>query len=246
MVKNINIEDNLQIQFFTPNKICESRASSLYTKEPHTINWLNTFKSNEIFLDVGANVGMYSLYSAFKTNVNVFAFEPESQNFAILNKNIFLNKKNNQIISYPIALSNTNEYTHLFLSKFDSGSSHHNIKEKIVNNNVYRKKTTCYKQGSVCATIDTLIELNFIPQPDYIKIDVDGSEPNVINGAANVLKNIKLKSLLVEVEPGREDHMSMVRYISNLGYKFCQKQVLECTRKSGKFKGQTYYIFYKI
>ena len=206
---NITI-NNTNIVFYTPNVTCEKRARSILKKEPYTIKWLDSFNEGEVLLDIGANVGVYSLYGAIIKQVNVFAFEPESQNFAILNKNIVLNKINNKIISYPIALSNTNEYTHLFLSKFDSGSSHHSIKEKIVNNNVYRKKTTCYKQGSVCATIDTLIELNFIPQPDYIKIDVDGSEPNVINGAVNVLKNIKLKSLLVEVETGREDHMSMV------------------------------------
>ena len=242
---NITI-NNTNIVFYTPNVTCEKRARSILKKEPYTIKWLDSFNEGEVLLDIGANVGVYSLYGAIIKQVNVFAFEPESQNFAILNKNIVLNKINNKIVAFPIALSNSNEYTFLFLSKFTQGGSHNNIKQPILKDNkLFRKGTTAYKQGSVCSTIDFLIDKNIIPIPDHIKIDVDGSEPEVIQGSLNTLKKLHIKSILIEVETNRQDHMAMVDMIKNTGFVFCKKQVAACLCKSGSFKGQTCYIFYR-
>ena len=54
--------------FFTPNDLCEMRVETLFTKEPETIKWIDNFsvKSNSIFWDIGANIGLYSIYAAAK------------------------------------------------------------------------------------------------------------------------------------------------------------------------------------
>ena len=44
----------------------KSRVDRIMGKEPETINWINKFKKNSIFFDVGANIGIYTLYSAVK------------------------------------------------------------------------------------------------------------------------------------------------------------------------------------
>ena len=64
------------------------RAETFFTKEPDTIEWIESFDKNDVFLDIGANIGIYSLYAA-KNVSKVWAIEPESLNFAMLNLNIF-------------------------------------------------------------------------------------------------------------------------------------------------------------
>ena len=69
------------------------RADTYATKEPETIEWMDRlFKSDEVMWDIGANIGLYSLYAARAKGLKVFAFEPESTNFARLNNNINLNQ----------------------------------------------------------------------------------------------------------------------------------------------------------
>lgn len=53
------------------------RASSFETKEPETIRWINIFREGEKLLDIGANIGIYSLYSALK-GLYVISVEPEA------------------------------------------------------------------------------------------------------------------------------------------------------------------------
>ena len=66
-----------------------SRYWSYASKEPGTLAWIDTcFKEGDVFYDVGANIGQYSLYAALRhKNIKVYSFEPESQNYAALNKN---------------------------------------------------------------------------------------------------------------------------------------------------------------
>ena len=65
------------------------RLKTILTKEPETIEWINCFDNDRILFDVGANIGVISLYSLIKhPNVQVFAFEPEPENFIRLVDNL--------------------------------------------------------------------------------------------------------------------------------------------------------------
>ena len=59
----------------------KNRVDRLLSKEPETIKWLNAFEKQSVFFDIGANIGIYSLYSAIKTGNDVYAFEPHSANY---------------------------------------------------------------------------------------------------------------------------------------------------------------------
>jgi len=109
--------------FHTPNRHCAWRVETMYTKEPDTIEWLKSMKPGEVLFDVGANVGIYSIFAA-KRGVKVYAFEPESQNFAILQKNIWLNKLDN-CKAFPICLSDIVKLDTLRLSGAMAGGSCH-------------------------------------------------------------------------------------------------------------------------
>lgn len=95
-----------EIKFFCPGELTEWRARTLLTKEPETIEWINTFSQTDTFWDIGSNVGMYSLYAALK-GLLVLSFEPSPSNYYLLNRNIEINKMDDKISAYCIAFNDT-------------------------------------------------------------------------------------------------------------------------------------------
>ena len=65
--KNIDILGK-KIIFFTPNQLIDWRVATFFTKEPETLEWIDSFEKKEklIFWDIGANIGLYSIYNALK------------------------------------------------------------------------------------------------------------------------------------------------------------------------------------
>ena len=88
-----NIEYNgCKLKFCTPNWISTERARSFTTKEPETLDWIDSLNHNEVLYDVGANLGIYSIYAAIKhKNLKVYAIEPSVYNLELLQRNIVLN-----------------------------------------------------------------------------------------------------------------------------------------------------------
>ena len=76
------------------------RAKTYSIKEPDTLDWLDSFDPDSCYFDLGANIGQYSLYPAKKygDRIKVFAFEPQSNNYYALNKNIFFNNLGKNIL----------------------------------------------------------------------------------------------------------------------------------------------------
>ena len=91
-------------KFFTPNDTSKWRVDTLFTKEPETLDWIDTFShinSDEeiIFWDIGANIGLYSIYAAQRyKNIKVFSFEPSTSNLRILSRNISINNLQDKVI----------------------------------------------------------------------------------------------------------------------------------------------------
>jgi hypothetical protein len=100
-----------------------------------------------------------------------------------------------------------------------------------------------YSQGCVSARLDDLVRDGAVPAPHYIKIDVDGFEPRVIAGAAQVVRSPHTKSLLIEVNHNIPDHREMVAELNGLGFRHDPAQVARAERKDGPFKGCAEYVF---
>ena len=77
-----NKEKTLLFEIYDYGEICRYRASSFLYKEPETIKWIDSFNSSEYFLDIGANIGIYSLYAA-KKGISTTCIEPDALNFAL-------------------------------------------------------------------------------------------------------------------------------------------------------------------
>ena len=186
--------EGVRIIFETPNDMTAWRVKTLFTKEPDTIRWIAGMQAGATLLDVGANVGMYSLLGAMTRRLTVFAFEPESQNYAVLNANIAANNLSGQVVAFPLALSDRMQLDRLFLSQFSIGGSCHSFGEMVGFDLKPRKAP--FAQGAFSATMDQLVDSGALPVPDYIKLDVDGIEHKVMHGCSHTLKNPKVKEIL--------------------------------------------------
>ena len=232
---------DVAVTYLTPNTHTKWRVDSLFEKEPITIEWIAGFRPEDVLVDVGANVGMYTVWAAKTRGVRVFAFEPEAQNFSLLNRNIFLNGLGDKVSAYCLAISDAAGLSELHLSQFMPGGSCHSLGERVDFNHVPMQPV--YSQGCVSARLDDLVASGAVPEPDHIKIDVDGFEPKVIAGARRIIEGGKLRSLLIEVNQNLADHRQMVADLNALGFTYDPAQVAAAERPSGLFKGCAEYVF---
>ncbi len=230
-----------RVVFKTPNRLCLARVQTLYSKEPHTIRWLNGLEEGSVLLDVGANIGLYSLYAATARRCRVYAFEPESQNWALLNRNIQANGLGERITAYPCALVDRVGLDRLFLSEFATGASCHSQGEEVDFN--LRPRPAAFAQGSVSWTLDAAVADGALPVPRYVKIDVDGFEHKVIAGARATLATGGVAELLIEVNPHLAEHRAMVEELATLGYRHDPDQARAASRPDGPFAGVGEWLF---
>ena len=87
--KRISIK-NINLILHTPTYLTNYRYRTFFSKEPETIEWIDNFEKNSVFFDIGANVGLYSIYASMCKNSKVFSFEPSFFNLELLARNIFL------------------------------------------------------------------------------------------------------------------------------------------------------------
>ena len=225
----INV-DGKPIRYAEANRFSYKRVSSLFTKEPTTCPWIDTFSADDVFFDVGANVGMYSIYAAQFRGCRVFSFEPESQNYAELNKSIWLNGLHSRMTAYCCAISSEERMSVLHLSTFGPAFAHHDFhdnlweKDKRLGAEVY-KKDERLTQGCISGSLDRLVADGTLPSPNHIKVDVDGLESKVIESCKNILASPTLKTILVEIDFSYAENIKIVNKLQSLGWQFSQDQV---------------------
>lgn len=164
------------------------RYETFWTKEPETISWIKSFKTGAFF-DIGANIGIYSLYCAsIHPEMTVLAFEPHKKNFFRLLDNMELNGFKN-IVPFMYCIGNKTGHVDFCSSSDEIGSTGGQMMES-------------WEVGeSACWSLDDFIIHGFYsPNPDYIKIDIDGQELKIVEGMMSTLNSQKLKSVLIEIE----------------------------------------------
>jgi FkbM family methyltransferase len=207
--------------FVCPNRVVAWRARTFLTKEPETLEWIDTFEPGDVLFDVGANIGLYSIYAGSR-GINVVAFEPESQNQALVQQNIFLNGLADRIKCLAVAMSDRQGVDYLYLSRFRAGESMHNF--GAAEDWQQRPFAAPFRQGIVSFSLDAFLEFQPEPFPTHIKIDVDGIEAKVIRGAARTLRDPRLKSLLVEFDGGSADDVAAIAEVERAGFRLLHRK----------------------
>ncbi|HSD41822.1 MAG TPA: FkbM family methyltransferase [Burkholderiales bacterium] len=192
-------------------------------------------------MDIGANVGMYSIFAAKVCGTTVHAFEPESQNYAVLNQNIMLNEVDKTVSAYCAALSDRVGFDRLYLSEFVAGGSCHSWGAPLDFHN--RPRGSPFVQGCFSTTIDAAVASGALPVPTHIKIDVDGLEHAVLAGARGILGNAALRSVLVELNTNLDEHWGIVDLMLDHGFDYSRDQAERAQCHEGPFKGVGNYVF---
>lgn len=172
-------------------------------KEPFTIEWIHAWVApGDVLYDIGANVGAYSLIAAKQagSGAKVYAFEPGYASFASLHTNIVLNHLGDLVTPLPIALSNRTGMEVLGLRDLEPGGARH-----VLGAGSSGEGSVVYRQPTLMCRLDDAVEWFRLPPPNHIKLDVDGGELAVLEGASRILDSPALRSMLVEVSSSLSD-----------------------------------------
>jgi FkbM family methyltransferase len=150
--------------------------------EYRTIDQMKSLvKEGFTVLDIGANVGIYSIFLSKLVGESgkIYAFEPDPLTAAILKENLTLNNCKNVIVS-QIALSDSN--SKVTLQKPDGVGDAFNYIQKLDSDD---KNTV----GITAIRLDDFLKQNNIPKVDFIKIDIEGAELLCLLGAEELLSS---------------------------------------------------------
>ena len=212
-------KNKVELQIYTPNALCAFRAETFSTKEPETLEWIEEFGANgAVFFDIGANIGLYSIYHSVLNKGKVIAFEPSFFNLKLLAKNININSTHDFITVITTPLTSHNSANNF---KYEDDTEGGALSAFGVNFGYDGKSINSSLSVKVIgSSLDSLIENQTIENsPNLVKIDVDGIEHLILSGAVNTLKNKNCRSVLVEVnEDFLEQSIEVKRILEDCGF----------------------------
>ncbi len=183
--------------------------------EPETRKWIDSFSEDGvIFWDIGANIGVFSLYAALRPNVTVQAFEPSAATFSTLVRNIELNGFGPRISAYCLALSDRTGLDFLHMENTGSGHATHAFGQiKTIDGDI----DPIFSQAVPGMTADDFVAIFGAPLPTHIKMDVDSIEEKIIRGGHRTFG--AARSVMVEAfSSAHEPLLDTARALGELGF----------------------------
>ena len=235
-----------KINFFIPSQVVEGRVKTFFTKEPETLEWIDSFDStNKIILwDIGANIGLYSIYAALKhSNCEIVSFESSTSNLRTLSRNISINNLEERIKIFTNPLSNkTDRFLKMKEGQFVEGGALNSFGEDY--NFEGKKFDSSMNYQLIGKSINSILENKILDVPNYIKIDVDGIEHLILEGAGMYLDDDNLLSLSIEInENFAEQHEKALKIMKEYNFKILHKKHNQEMYKSSKHSNTFNYVF---
>lgn len=184
--------DDISFLLHPQGSIAEEVWMGSLQEEKAILFMLRIIQPQTIFIDVGANVGLYALAAAQKIHSeNIYALEPCEGTFCVLRKNIRLNQIPN-IKAFPIALGDYSGEAQLYI----------NSRNKEGLNTLGKPSHPCCrivgKETVPIMTLDEFVEGQGISRVDVMKVDVEGAELQVFRGGRNLLQREDAPLILYE------------------------------------------------
>jgi FkbM family methyltransferase len=190
------------------------RATESPSLDLDTNRWITTFSNNDVFYDVGANIGLYSLMAAKFMQAKVYAVEIDLMNNRMLYENIYMNNCQEKITVLPFGLDSSSHQEKLFLKTMSYGDALHNLRqpnEMVTNPSGIQVNVPVFR-------LDDVIKILGLPSPTKLKIDVDGVDLDVLKGSSDALKTVN--SLVIEYMPNSETRTEIHNFLTDCGITF--------------------------
>jgi FkbM family methyltransferase len=219
LVSEVAIQDGpYRTVYVCENRTQAYRALSLWVKEAGTMEWIDkNVKPGERFLDIGANVGIYTLAAAHRVGSSgrVYAVEPHKPNAVALMRNVLKNNLQDRVDVLTVALSDqrmiaTFNYKDLWPSSTGSQLGATNVSGK--------EFKVAASEVVLGLSVDELIEIKAMTAPHHVKIDVDGIELPILKGMSKLLASPD-RPRAVQVELNVGEHEAVEQFMSANGYK---------------------------
>jgi FkbM family methyltransferase len=217
------------------------RAIHACRKEPFTVRWIEDVMAGQdsVLYDVGANVGAYSLLAARLGGhgARVFAFEPAYASYAVLCTNVLVNQASDRVVPMAITLGastgmGTFRYNDLGGGEAGHGGGFDPDTDRVRPS--HAEFRSYLDQAVPVYRLDDLILHLGISPPEHLKVDVDGGELAVLQGAAETLRH-SVRSLMVEI--GHSLAAPARKFLVERGF----REVM--THKKGREKGELVCLF---
>ena len=189
------------------------RCRQTVDEEPETNEWIGSFQPSDVFYDIGANVGVYSLMASKIMGVRTVSIEPDLMNARLLYENVIMNGVSERVSVLPFAVAERNYTADFFLKSLSYGDALHNLDEK----NPLMVAETSLKASVPVFSLDTLVKLLGLPAPTKLKIDVDGAEARILKGAEQSLRSVT--SLIVELDKNNPNNEALIEYLAKHGFR---------------------------
>lgn len=199
------------------NWVTHYRWRTYNTKEPETLDWLDArMRDGDTLFDVGANIGVYTLYAACRhPKARIVAFEPEYANLHLLRDNIVANRLQDRVTIYSIALGNRGGISYLHLQDLRPGAALHSVSNEVLT--VTRAgRPVVWREGVMSLPLDAFCEQTD-QWPNCIKIDVDGTEREVLEGGRRTLSAPEFRTVLIEMPDDGAERAACVRLLEAAG-----------------------------
>lgn len=166
---------------------------------------LHFLRETDTFVDVGANVGAYTVLAAGECMARCVSFEPIESSFASLKTNVAINELQDRVTAHRVAVG------------CDSGEL------RMTNGLDAKNHVLVGSHDGEVVRVVTLDECIAIGSPTFIKIDVEGYEGSVVKGARKLLSSEQTRGVIVELcghgEKYGSDAASVFSFLLSLNYK---------------------------
>jgi len=202
------------------------RAETILTKEPDSLKWIDGMGSGSVFWDIGANVGVLTLYAASRGDLEVWAFEPAAVNYYILTANCELNAFSKEVRCLLLGFGQTTELAELRVSQLDAAGAF-SFKQK-----KGREEISDRQMVQVWA-IDDLIERYDMRCPNYIKIDVHGLTQEILTGATRTLLRPDVRQIQIEAKEHGAAGKRISEFLAAFGFRIVNRNM----KRGGTMQG---------
>ncbi len=221
------------IRIKTPDSVSTATVAVIFIKKDY-----GDIPDNSVVIDVGANIGVFSIFSAGKNNI-VYSYEPMPNNFRLLEENIKLNKLENRVLVFNLSVGAKREKRKLYLGQ----SPFHSFLpvESSPFNALYGDLKKADEQSFLevsCISLKDIFDENKINKCDILKIDCEGAEYEILYNLPDVYFK-RIKEIRMEYHNHLNQHENSGKYLrsflTNRGFS------VEKFKESSPYQGDVWF-----